>query len=78
MIAAISAEFANDGPKTSRPGSRTSLAWTAHAFSRPDVKGARGALPRYTEFGGAVMWNMAPYSLKSRDPTAPVSSKRSG
>lgn len=78
MIAAISAEFASDESKTSRAGSRTSLIWTAHAFSRPDGKGARSALPRYTEFGGAVMWKVAPYSLKSRDPTAPVSSKRSG
>jgi hypothetical protein len=33
----------------------------------------------YIGFGGAVMWNAVPYSLKSRrPPTEPVASKRSG
>jgi hypothetical protein len=33
----------------------------------------------YIGFGGAVMWNVAPYWLKSRrPPTEPLASKRSG
>jgi hypothetical protein len=33
----------------------------------------------YMGFSGAVMWNAAPYSLKSRrPPTEPAASKRSG